>query len=80
MSDQAPKTYTNGEITVTWEPAKCTHSGNCVRGLGAVFQPREKPWIKIDAASSQAIADQVDRCPSGALGWYRNGEGPSAEG
>jgi uncharacterized Fe-S cluster protein YjdI len=45
-----------------------------------VFQPRQKPWIKIDAASSQAIADQVDRCPSDALGWYRNGEGPSAEG
>lgn len=68
------KSYSNGEVTVTWEPSKCTHSGNCVRGLGQVFKPKEQPWIKIDAASSEDIINQVKKCPSGALGYFLNQE------
>jgi uncharacterized Fe-S cluster protein YjdI len=86
MSDQqesgkgpAPKEYSNGEITVVWKAQRCTHSGNCVRGLPEVFKPRERPWINVEAASSEALARQVERCPSGALSWYRNADG-SGEG
>lgn len=61
------KEYSNGEITVVWQSGKCIHSGNCVRNLVAVFQPKERPWIKIDAADSEAIIDAVGKCPSGAL-------------
>ena len=68
------KEYSNGEVTVTWEPEKCIHSAICVTGLAVVFQPKEKPWIKIDAASTDAIVKQVKACPSGALGYYMNGE------
>jgi uncharacterized Fe-S cluster protein YjdI len=64
------KEYTNGEVTVTWEPEKCIHSAICVKGLPDVFKPNEKPWIKIDAASTEAIVNQVKQCPSGALGFY----------
>jgi uncharacterized Fe-S cluster protein YjdI len=64
------KEYTNGEVTVTWEPQKCIHSAICVKGLPDVFKPNEKPWIKIDAASTEAIVNQVKQCPSGALGFY----------
>jgi uncharacterized Fe-S cluster protein YjdI len=64
------KEYPNGEVTVTWEPEKCTHSGNCVKGLSKVFRPKEKPWIKIDAASTNDLVEQVRKCPSGALGYY----------
>ena len=61
------KEYTNGEVTVVWQSAKCQHSGNCVRNLSTVFRPKESPWIKIDAASSEEIILAVSKCPSGAL-------------
>ncbi|MDP2161303.1 MAG: (4Fe-4S)-binding protein [Flavobacterium sp.] len=66
------KEYTNGAVTVVWESGKCIHSGNCVRNNPDVFQPKEKPWIKIDASSSDKIIETVNKCPSGALTFYRN--------
>ena len=59
--------YCNDEITVVWKPDACIHSGICYKGLAAVFDPRRKPWIIIDNATSQQIIDQVKKCPSGAL-------------
>lgn len=66
------KEYSNGEVTVVWETEKCTHSAFCAKGLSVVFQPREKPWIKIDAAETHTIIDQVKKCPSSALSYYKN--------
>jgi uncharacterized Fe-S cluster protein YjdI len=66
------KEYTNGEITVVWQSGKCIHSGNCVHTNPDVFQPRDKPWIKIDASSSEKIIEAVNNCPSGALSYYKN--------
>ena len=68
------KEYSNGEITITWEPDKCIHSGNCVRGLSSVFNPQARPWINIDNASSEQLMNTIDNCPSGALGYYKNAE------
>lgn len=65
MSEQ--REYTNGEITVVWNPEICVHSGNCVRGLGKVFKPRERPWVQIGNATSDEIRNTIDTCPSGAL-------------
>lgn len=64
------KEYSNGEVTVTWEAHKCTHSGNCVRGLPKVFNPKKRPWIAIEEATSEELVNQVKKCPSGALGYY----------
>lgn len=61
------KEYTNGDITVVWQPGKCIHSGICARSLPAVFQPQERPWIKIGQAASDEIRATVAKCPSGAL-------------
>jgi uncharacterized Fe-S cluster protein YjdI len=61
------KEYTNGEVTIVWQSAKCQHSGNCIRNLPGVFRPKESPWIKIDGASSEEIVLAVSKCPSGAL-------------
>lgn len=70
-SEQQPtenkKAYSNGDITVLWEPRVCEHAGVCVRTLGAVFQPHQKPWIRMDGASSEQIIAAVSKCPSGAL-------------
>ncbi|MCD2260278.1 (4Fe-4S)-binding protein [Psychroserpens luteolus] len=68
------KEYSNGEVTIVWKPEACIHSGICVKGLGAVFQPKERPWIKIDAASTEILVNQVKACPSGALSYYMNDE------
>ena len=61
------KEYSNGSVTVVWQADKCIHSANCVRNLPNVFTPKEKPWIKIDQASSDEIIAAVGHCPSGAL-------------
>ncbi len=66
------KEFSNGEITVVWEAAKCIHSANCVRHNPAVFQPKDKPWIKIDASTTDAIVETVKKCPSGALTYFEN--------
>lgn len=68
------KEYTNGEVTVVWEAEKCIHSAICAKGLPKVFQPRDKPWVKIDAAETETIVNQIKRCPSGALSFYMNNE------
>jgi uncharacterized Fe-S cluster protein YjdI len=66
------KEYTNGEVTVVWKSEICIHSAICAKGLPKVFQPREQPWIKIDAAPTEALVKQVKACPSGALSFYMN--------
>ncbi|HEV8599455.1 MAG TPA: (4Fe-4S)-binding protein [Gemmatimonadales bacterium] len=71
---RALQVYETPDITVTFEPALCIHSGNCVRGLPAVFDVRRKRWVAPEAASADAVAAQVARCPSGALKSYRPGE------
>ncbi len=66
------KEYSNGEVTIVWKPKSCIHAANCVKGLPNVFQPKDKPWIKVDAASTEDLIQQVKKCPSGALSYYRN--------
>jgi uncharacterized Fe-S cluster protein YjdI len=68
------KKYTNGEVTVVWQPHVCIHSGICFRGLGEVFDPRRRPWIEMDKSTTDKIVAQVEKCPSGALSVYRNDE------
>jgi len=62
-----PHKYTRDGVTVLWQPDKCIHSGNCFRGLSAVFNPRKRPWIDMSKADTDLIIEQVRHCPSGAL-------------
>lgn len=66
--------YSNDDITVVWKPDICQHSTNCWKGLIQVFDPREKPWIKMDRATTERITEQVKKCPSGALSFFMNNE------
>lgn len=73
MSDKPKiKEYSNDDVTVIWQPSACIHSENCWKGLPEVFDPNSRPWIKIDAASSDRIINQVKKCPSGALSYRQN--------
>lgn len=68
------KNYSNGEITVVWQSAKCIHSANCVRNLPQVFNTKESPWIKVKNATTAEIIETVGKCPSGALSIVYNEE------
>jgi uncharacterized Fe-S cluster protein YjdI len=74
---ESSKTYSNGEVTVVWQSEKCIHSTICWKnttGLPEVFNPRERPWIKPEMAATEKIIEQINKCPSGALTYYRNNE------
>lgn len=66
------KKYTNGEVTIVWKPSQCIHSTICFKGLGQVFDPRRRPWITPEQATTQQIVEQINKCPSGALSYYMN--------
>jgi uncharacterized Fe-S cluster protein YjdI len=70
---RALQTYEGEEVTVTFDPSRCIHSEECVRGLPAVFDPSRKRWIRPDEASADAVVAAVGRCPSGALRVRRRG-------
>lgn len=61
------QTYETTDITVTYDPNVCIHSGVCVRTLPLVFDVSRKRWIAPDAASAEDVAAAVRKCPSGAL-------------
>lgn len=63
------KEYPNGEISVIWKPELCEHAGICVKMLPKVYNPKEKPWIKVENASTEALKNQISKCPSGALSY-----------
>jgi len=63
--------YRNEQIAVSWEPKLCIHAGYCFRGLPEVFQPESRPWVKVDAATADKIAEVVMTCPTGALHFER---------
>ncbi|HMR90028.1 MAG TPA: (4Fe-4S)-binding protein [Saprospiraceae bacterium] len=74
-SKNITKKYTNGEVTIVWKPGICSHSAKCwhsTNGLPEVFNPKEKPWIKPEGASTDRIIRQVKACPSGALSYFLN--------
>lgn len=68
------KEYSNGEIVVFWQPEKCMHARECVKGLPNVFNNARNPWINIEAAASEEITKVIDRCPSGALTYRKEGK------
>ncbi len=59
--------YAAETITVSFDPTRCIHSEECVRGLPAVFNPAQARWIRPDRAPADRVAEVVARCPSGAL-------------
>jgi uncharacterized Fe-S cluster protein YjdI/CDGSH-type Zn-finger protein len=72
----AERVYRNDQIAVYWEPALCIHAGNCFRSLPEVFKPQTRPWVSVDAAAADTIAEVVMTCPTGALHFERLDGGP----
>ena len=66
------KEYSNGEITIKWQPKKCQHAAVCVETLPKVYKPQATPWIAIENATTEELKTQISNCPSGALSFYEN--------
>ena len=66
------KTYTNGEVTVYWQPDVCIHSTKCFTSLPEVFNPRIRPWVQPEHSTTDKIVETVKNCPSGALSFKYN--------
>jgi uncharacterized Fe-S cluster protein YjdI len=60
---------------VVWEPRYCIHTGNCLKNAPEVFDRARRPWIVVEAASADRIAQTVLTCPTGALHFRRLDEG-----
>jgi uncharacterized Fe-S cluster protein YjdI len=67
------KAHRGSEITVYFDPKRCRHFAECLRGLPEVFNARQRPWIAPDAASAALVAEVIRRCPSGALHYQAPG-------
>ncbi len=72
MANEMKKEYSNGEIVIVWQPGKCIHSGICVKTLPQVYDPKSKPWITPENATTEALIQQIKQCPSQALSYYKN--------
>src|SRR5689334_17759300 len=68
--------YAREEIRVEWYASRCIHSGACIRALPQAFDPTKRPWVNVQAANADALAQAVVRCPTGALRFERLDGGP----
>lgn len=67
MSQGHRRTYETEAIRVFWDSSRCIHTGICLRTLPSVLDVRRRPWVDLQAAEANAVADAVARCPTGAL-------------
>lgn len=65
--DKNDRDYRNKDIIVHWKPGKCIHATTCYRELIEVFNPRKRPWVNMDGASTERIIEVVNKCPTDAL-------------
>jgi uncharacterized Fe-S cluster protein YjdI len=70
--DKTDRKYTNGEITVFWKPKLCIHATTCYRELIDVFNPRKRPWVNMEGATTEEIIRVVKLCPTQALSFEYN--------
>lgn len=70
-------TFATDAVEVTWSKARCIHAAECVRRLGRVFQPGERPWIQLEHAGADEVARTIERCPTGALQYTRRDGAPN---
>lgn len=64
--------YSNNDITVTYKPSICIHAEKCAKELSSVFRSSIIPWINLDDAETKTVINQIKKCPSGALKYFKN--------
>ena len=64
--------YKNNDITIVWKPTVCIHAAECVKALPKAYNPKAKPWVNMDNATTEEFKAQIAKCPSGALSYLEN--------
>jgi CDGSH-type Zn-finger protein/uncharacterized Fe-S cluster protein YjdI len=67
----AARKYKRAEITVNYQPRRCTHVGVCLRRAPSVFNTWEQPWVQVENGTVEEIIQAVEGCPTGALHYER---------
>jgi uncharacterized Fe-S cluster protein YjdI/CDGSH-type Zn-finger protein len=67
----AKRVYKNDRIEVSWNSERCIHTARCLMAAPEVFDTRRRPWVDINAAPADLIAQACDQCPTGALTYRR---------
>ena len=67
--------YRDDRISVYWAPEFCIHTANCLNAQPAVFDSMRRPWVVLDGADADAVAEAVMTCPTGALTFERHDGG-----
>jgi CDGSH-type Zn-finger protein len=65
--------YAGKGITIFDNRSICAHAGFCTDGLKKVFRTDAEPWIDPDGASVAEVIATIEKCPSGALSYARDG-------
>ena len=65
--------FSGKDITIFDNRAICAHAGFCTDGLKSVFRMNAEPWIDPDGAAVAEVISTIEKCPSGALSYARNG-------
>jgi uncharacterized Fe-S cluster protein YjdI len=68
--------YEREELRVLWDATLCTHVAACMRAQPAVFDSSRRPWVMVDAASAEEVAEAIRQCPTGALRYEAKGDFP----
>lgn len=73
------KIYRGEGISVIWDATRCIHVGTCTHVLPEVFDTAARPWVNVEGAPAEEVAEAVRRCPTGALRYESAGELPEEE-
>jgi len=65
--------YAGKDITIHDNRGVCAHSAYCTDNSPAVFRMGAEPWIYPDAEDAGKTANTIEKCPSGALSYTRDG-------
>jgi uncharacterized Fe-S cluster protein YjdI/CDGSH-type Zn-finger protein len=77
----AERDYETDRIRVRWNSSLCLHTARCIRRAPDVFDSTRRPWVELEGADPEDVADAVRRCPTGALAfeWLDRDEAPAVE-
>ena len=74
------RVYEREELAVIWDATRCTHVAECLRAQPLVFDVRRRPWVDVDAADADEVAEAIRLCPTGALKYEARAGFPAEEG
>jgi CDGSH-type Zn-finger protein len=80
IGDKAPDrvpnnldSYEGSDLTIHDNRGVCAHRGCCTDNAPNVFNPEKEPWINPDGQSAEETTNIIQKCPSGALSYTKDG-------